>query len=423
MNLPHEKRVAITGMGFITPIGSDPEQVWANLRDARPGIDLITRFDASEHSARIGGEVRDFDPTRFMDRKSARNHGRYVQYVLAASRLAVEHSGIDLARIGSADCGVVVGTAFGGLEVTEAGHGALLSGGVRRVSPFTIPMMLADMAPAVVAIELRVGGPNFAVVSACASSGDALGEAAEAIRRGAATVMIAGGAEASITPLAMAGFAQVKALSLRNHDPAGASRPFDSERDGFVMAEGAVMLVLEEMKHARSRGATIWAELAGYGSTCDMYHYVAPHPKGEGVIRVMRIALEDAGVSPAEIDYVNAHATSTPDGDLAEAMAIERVLDGRSSSVPVSSTKSVTGHMMGAAGAMGAAATALAMRHGTLPPTANLDHQDPACRLDCIPLKARPAEISVAMVNTFGFGGHNACLVLRSGSSGKRTGV
>src|SRR5438105_292139 len=335
MDQPSRTRVAITGMGLVTPIGLEPDQVWANLRDARPGIGLITRFDASDYPVRIAGEVRDFDPARYMDRKSARNHGRYVQYVLAACRLAVEHSGIDLAQVGSADCGVTVGTGLGGLEVIEAGHRALLSGGVRRVSPFTVPMMLADMAPAVVAMELRVGGPNFAVVSACASSGDALGEAAETIRRGAATVMIAGGGESCITPLAMAGFAQLKALSPRNHDPARASRPFDAERDGFVMAEGAVMLVLEEMEHARSRGATIWAELAGHGSTCDMHHYVAPHPEGEGVTRVMRVALEDARVAPAEIDYVNAHATSTQDGDLAEALAIERVLDGRTPPVPV----------------------------------------------------------------------------------------
>lgn len=406
-------RVAITGMGFITPIGHDTEQVWTNLRDARPGIGPITRFNASDFPSRIAGEVRDFDPAQFMDRKSARNYSRYMQFVLAATKLAIEDSGVDMAEVGPDCCGVMVGTALGGLEVTEQAQTALLEGGVRRVSPFTIPMMLPDMAPAIVAIEHRAGGPNMALVSACASSGNSLGEAAATIRRGAAVVMIAGGGEAAITPLSMAGFAQVKALSLRNQDPEGSSRPFDVERDGFVMAEGAVMMVLEEMEHARARGARVWAELAGYGSSCDMHHFVAPHPEGEGVIRVMRAALADARVEVSEIDYINAHATSTPAGDVAEALAIEKVFVERAASVPVSSTKSVTGHMIGAAGAMGAAAACLAAHHGLLPPTANLSQQDPQIELDCVPLTARTARIGVAMVNTFGFGGHNACLILR----------
>src|SRR5579859_4720801 len=407
------RRVAVTGMGFVTPIGHDLETVWTSLRDGVWGIGPITRFETADHTAKIAGEVRDFDPLLYMDRKAARNLGRFVQYALAASLKAVDAAEIDIAGLPESATGVIIGTGIGGLEEIEDGYRRLLEGGVRRVSPFSVPMMLPNIAAGVVAIRLRAGGPNYCTVSACAASGNAIGEAAEIIRRGQATVMLAGGAEAAITPFTMAGFCQVKAVSVRNHDPVGASRPFDRDRDGFVMSEGAVMLVLEDMLHALRRNAPILAEVAGYGASSDMYHYVAPDPSGAGVARVMAAALVDAGLRPEQVDYVNAHATSTPLGDVAEVRAIERAFGERASRVPVSSTKSVTGHLLGAAGAMGVAAGVLSLIHQTLPPTINLDHPDPECALDLVPNRARPATLDVALVNSFGFGGSNASLVFR----------
>lgn len=403
----------MTGMGFVTPIGHGADEVWSSLRDGRSGIGPITRFDTEGYSTRIAGEVRDFDPGAFMDRKAARNYGRYIQYALAASMRAVDDAGIDLTRLPSEAAGVIIGTGIGGLEEIERGHRRLLELGPRGVSPFTVPMMLANMAPAVVAIRLRAGGPNYSLVSACASSGNAIGEAAEAIRRGHATAMLAGGAEAAITPLTMAGFCQVKAMSARNDDPEGACRPFDRDRDGFVMSEGAVILVLEAEEHALARGARVLAEVAGYGATSDMYHYVAPDPDGAAVSRAMRTAVSDAGLCPGDVGYVNAHATSTQAGDIAEVRAIRRVFGARAAKVPVSSTKSVTGHLLGGAGAMGVAAAILALVHETLPPTINLFHPDGECDLDLVPNRARTAPLNVAMANSFGFGGHNASLVLR----------
>ena len=406
-------RVAVTGLGLVTPIGNDPDTVWANLKEGRSGIGPITRFDTTDYAAKIAGEVRDFDPARYMDRKAARNYGRYVQFALAASQLAVDHAGLDPTRMRASETGVIIGTGIGGLEAIEAGHRQLLDHGVRRVSPFTVPMMLPNMAPAVVAIRLRAGGPNYALISACASSGNAIGEGAEIIRRGDAALMVAGGAEAAITPLAMAGFCQIKAVSTRNDAPAAASRPFDRDRDGFVLSEGGVMLVLESMDHARERGARILAEIAGYATTSDMYHYVAPDPEGTGVARVIASALNNAGVQPSEIDYVNAHATSTPAGDAAEVKALKRAMGDRAQSVPISSTKSVTGHLLGGAGAMGAVAAILAMLNQTLPPTINLENPDAEPDLDFVPNHARSAALDNALVNAFGFGGNNSALVIR----------
>jgi 3-oxoacyl-[acyl-carrier-protein] synthase II len=403
----------VTGLGMVTPIGNDPDTVWMNLKEGRSGIGPITRFDTADYPAKIAGEVRDFDPARYMDRKAARNYGRYVHFALAASQMAVDHAGLDTARMRASETGVIVGTGIGGLEAIEAGYRQLLDHGIRRVSPFTVPMMLPNMAPAVVAIRLRAGGPNYALISACASSGNAIGEAAEIIRRGDAAVMVAGGAEAAITALAMAGFCQIKAVSTRNDDPAAASRPFDRDRDGFVLSEGGVMLVLESMDHARGRGARILAEITGYAATSDMYHYVAPDPDGCGVARVVASALSDAGVQPSEIDYVNAHATSTPAGDAAEIKALKRAMGDRAQSVPISSTKSVTGHLLGGAGAMGAAAAILALLDQTLPPTINLENPDPQLDLDFVPNRARVASLDNALVNAFGFGGNNSALVIR----------
>jgi 3-oxoacyl-[acyl-carrier-protein] synthase II len=413
METRERARVAITGMGLVTPIGNDPDTVWKRLREGSSGIGPITRFDTAQYPTRIAGEVRNFDATDYMDRKAARNYGRYIHFALASSVQAVRSAGIDLADYPPGDAGVIVGTGIGGLEEIEEGHRQLLAGGIRRVSPFIVPMMLPNMAPAVVAMRLRAGGPNLSIISACASSANAIGEAAEIIRRGQATVMLAGGAEAAITALTMAGFCRVRAVSTRNRDPEAACRPFDRERDGFVMSEGGVMLVLEAMEHAIARGAVILAEVAGYAAGSDMYHYVAPDPSGAGVSRVLRSALADAGIGPCDVDYINAHATSTPAGDPPEVLAIKDALGDHAASVPVSSTKSVTGHLLGGAGAMGAAAAVLALVHQTLPPTINLENPDPELDLDFVPKVAREARLNVALVNSFGFGGNNATLVLR----------
>src|ERR1700730_4456919 len=415
MSNSNGRRVAVTGLGFVTPIGNDLETVWSSLVEGASGVGLISHFDTSDYSTKIAAEVRDFDPEQYMDKKTARHVGRYCQFALAASKQALEHANLDPAELDPDDVGVIVASGVGGMEEIEKSHPALMQRGIRLIAPFTVPMMIADMAAGLVAIHTHAGGPNFAIVSACASSGHGIGEAAEIIKRGDAKAMLAGGAEATITPLTMGAFCQIKAVSERNHEPEKACRPFDLHRDGFVMGEGSVMLVLEDMEFARARGARVLAEVAGYGASADMYHYTAPHPEGLGAIRAMRKALQRAGVEPSEVDYVNAHGTSTKLGDIAETKAIKEVFGDHARQLMVSSTKSVHAHLLGAAGAIEASACILAMDRGLVPPTINLDDPDPECDLDYVPNRARRAAVNVAISNSFGFGGHNATLVLRRG--------
>jgi 3-oxoacyl-[acyl-carrier-protein] synthase II len=413
MSQANGRRVAVTGLGFVTPIGNDVETVWSNLVEGVSGVGPITHFDASNYSTRIAAEVKGFEPERYMDRKTARHLGRYCQFALGASQQALAQAGLVPGDMDPDDVGVIVSSGIGGMEEIEKSHTALMERGVRRISPFTVPMMIADMAAGIVAMHTKAGGPNYAIVSACASSGHGIGEAAEIIKRGDARAMLAGGAEATITPLTMGAFCQIKAVSERNDEPEKACRPFDTGRDGFVMGEGAVMFVLEEMEFARERGAQVLAELIGYGASADMHHFTAPHPEGAGAIRAMRKALRKAAVEPAQVDYVNAHGTSTKLGDIAETKAIKQVFGDHAYQLAVSSTKSVHAHLLGAAGAMEAAACVLAIERGLIPPTINLDDQDPECDLDYVPNRARQAKVDVAISNSFGFGGHNATLVLR----------
>ena len=412
MTQANGRRVAITGLGFVTPIGNDLETVWSSLVEGVSGVGPITHFDTSDYSTRIAGEVKDFEPEQYMDRKTARHLGRYCQFALAASKQALGHAGLDPRELDPDAVGVIVSSGVGGMEEIERSHTQMLQRGIRRISPFTVPMMIADMGAGVVAMHCGAGGPNYAIVSACASSGHGIGEAYEIIKRGDAQAMLAGGAEATITPLTMGAFCQIKAVSERNDEPEKACRPFDIDRDGFVMGEGGVMFVLEELEFARGRGARVLAEVTGYGASADMHHFTAPHPEGAGAIRAMRRALNKARVQPNEVDYVNAHGTSTKLGDIAETRAIHEVFGDHAARLAVSSTKSVHAHLLGAAGAMEAAACVLAIDRGLIPPTSNLDTQDPDCDLDYVPNRARPARVDVAISNSFGFGGHNATLVI-----------
>ena len=407
------RRVAVTGMGFITPIGSDLETVWSNMIEGVSGIGLITHFDTTGFDTKIAGEVKDFNAEQWMDKKTARHIGRYCQFALAASKQALAQAGMNPAEMDPDDVGVIVSSGIGGMEEIEKSHTSLIQRGPKRISPFTVPMMIADMAAGIVAIHVGAGGPNYAIVSACASSSHGIGEASEIIKRGDAVAMLAGGSEATITPLTMGAFCQIKATSERNDEPEKACRPFDIHRDGFVMSEGSVMFVLEEYEHAKKRGAKILAEIAGYGASADMYHFTAPQPEGQGAIRAMNSALKKSGVALTDVGYINAHGTSTKLGDIAETKAIKGVFGDHAKKLAVSSTKSVHGHLLGAAGAIEAAACVLALNRGMLPPTINLDNQDPECDLDYVPNKARKADIKVAVSNSFGFGGHNATLVIK----------
>ena len=410
--------VAVTGMGFITPIGNDLETVWSNMVEGVSGIGRITHFDAANFDTKIAGEVKNFSAEDYMDRKTARHIGRYCQFALAAAKQALAHANLDPAQMDPDDVGVIVSSGIGGMEEIEKSHTARLERGPKRISPFTVPMMIADMAAGIVAIHTHAGGPNFAIVSACASSAHGIGEAAEIIKRGDAVAMLAGGSEATITPLTMGAFCQIKATSERNDEPEKACRPFDLGRDGFVMSEGSVMFVLEDLEHARARGARVYAEIAGYGASADMYHFTAPQPEGKGAARAMKKALESSGVDPNTVGYVNAHGTSTKLGDVAETRAIKSVFGDHAYEMAVSSTKSTHGHLLGAAGAIEAAACVLALDRGLLPPTINLDDPDPECDLDYVPNKARKADIDVAISNSFGFGGHNATLVIKKSPNG-----
>lgn len=407
------RRVVVTGIGLVTPVGLTTEETWASLVAGRGGIGPITLFDATGFDSRIAGEVKGFDPTRYMERKEARRADRFTQFAFAAAQEAVAQAGLTLDRDDGRRVGVLVGTAMGGLMTLAAEFEELRTKGPGRVSPFLMPMMLPDMASGQLSIRLGARGPNYALVSACASGADAIGEAANMIRRGDADVVLAGGSEAPITPIAVAGFAAAKALSTRNDDPATASRPFAAGRDGFVIAEGCGILCLEAEEHARARGARVLAELAGYSATSDAFHVTQPDERGEGAVRAMQLALERAGLRPEDVDYINAHGTSTPLNDRMETLAIKRAFGEHAYAIPVSSTKSMTGHLLGAAGAVEAAVCVLAIEHGVIPPTANYVAPDPECDLDYVPNVARSAPVEVAMTNSFGFGGHNSCLIFR----------
>ncbi len=406
-------RVFITGMGAVTPLGNDPGRFWNGLLEGRSGIHTVTRFDTTGIGTSFAGEVRDFDPGEYMDKKEARRADPFIQYAIAASRQAHEASGIDCTENDGRRIGVIIGSGIGGTTTWEANHRTLMEKGPARVSPFFIPMMIADMASGMVSIMLGARGSNFATVSACSSGAHAIGEAYEMIRRGQLDAVFAGGTEAPVTPLAMAGFSSMKALSERNDDPEGASRPFDKDRDGFVMGEGAGMLVLESEAHARARGAEPLAELAGYGATADAHHLTAPAPEGEGASRAMKLALERSGMSAADVDYINAHGTSTPLNDRFETQAIKGVFGGEVDRLKVSSTKSMTGHLLGAAGAIEAVASVFAVRNGVIPPTMNYTTPDPDCDLDYVPNEPQKQPIRAALSNSLGFGGHNVTLAFR----------
>jgi len=408
-------RVVITGLGAVTPLGNDMRTTWDALIKARSGIGLITRFEASAFPCRIAGEVKGFDPRNYLGPKEARKTDPVIQYALAAALMAREDAGLSLSLAPSLALrtGVLIGSGRGGVTTAEKNMELFLSRGPKAVSPFYTPMSLVNMASGYVAMKLGAQGPCLDVSTACATGTHSLGEAMKIIQRGDADVMIAGGAEAALTPLILAGFCQARALSERNSEPTKASRPFDRDRDGFVLAEGAGVLVLEEREHALRRGARIYAELVGYGLTSDAYHYTQPAPDGAGPARAMQLAIADAGMEPHDIDYINAHGTSTIPNDRIETLAIKKAFGKHAAQLAVSSSKSMLGHMLGAAGAVEAAITCLALQHSILPPTLNLEHPDPECDLDFVPNTARKKELNAALSNSLGFGGINAALVLK----------
>lgn len=408
-----DRRVVVTGLGAMTPLGTDVDAIWQRLCRGESGIGPITRFDTTAYPAHIAGEVRQFDPANYLDKHDIRRTDRFCQLAIAASREAVSDAGLNIDEGAGDRTGVYIGSAMGGLESIETVHKVLLDKGPKRVSPMFPAMLLGNLAAGHVSMRFGATGPNNSSVTACAAGAHSIGEAFHTILRGAADVMIAGGTEATITPLAISAFGNMRALSPKAGAPAQASRPFDRERDGFVMSEGAAVLVLEELQHAKRRGAPIHAELAGYGSASDAHHITAPPPDGAGAAACMAAALQDAGLSADAVDYVNAHATSTPVGDVSETVAIKAIFKDRAYSLPISATKSMTGHMLGAAGAIESIFTILALRQGLVPPTINYEHPDPQCDLDYVPNEARQVAPRVAMSNAFGFGGTNASLVFR----------
>lgn len=407
------RRVVVTGMGAITPLGLDVPSFWEGLKHGRNGVTTITSFDPTGQPVRFAAEVKGFSAENYMERKEARRMDRFTQFAVAATKEALASSGLQITDENRARIGTLIASGIGGLQTLEEQHKVFLERGPDRVSPLLIPMMIANMASGQVAIQFGLQGPCTTVVTACAAGTNAIGDAWEIIRRGDADVMIAGGTEAAITALALASFANARALSTRNDDPEHASRPFDAERDGFVMGEGAGVLVLEELEHALQRGAPILAEITGYAMTADAYHITAPDPEGDGAKRVMELAMRKAGVAPDEVDYINAHGTSTPANDRLETLAIKRAFGEHAYRLAVSSTKSMTGHLLGAAGAVEAIATVLAIQHQIAPPTINYQVPDPECDLDYVPNVARPMKIGIALSNSFGFGGHNATLVFK----------
>lgn len=408
-----EKRVVVTGMGMLSPLAIGVEPTWQAIIAGQSGIAPITQFDTTEYTSRIAGEVKGFNSDDFIDKREAKRMDRFVQFAVAAAKMAVADAQLTIGEANAEQTGVLVGSGIGGTWTWEANHRQLVEKGPHRVSPFFIPMMIGDMASGQISMIVGAKGPNLNIATACATGTHAIGEAAEIIRRGDATVMIAGGTEAAVSPISVAGFCSMKALSTRNDDPTRASRPFDAERDGFVIGEGAGVVILEEMESALARGARIYGEVAGYGASGDAYHMTASHPEGEGAARSMLAALKDACLTPQEISYINAHGTSTSLNDKAETLAMKRVFGDFAYQVPVSSTKSMTGHLLGAAGGVEAIFCLLAIRDGIVPPTINQESPDPDCDLDYVPNQARKVEVTAAMSNSFGFGGHNATLVLK----------
>jgi 3-oxoacyl-[acyl-carrier-protein] synthase II len=410
----NNRRVVITGMGAITPVGNDVETFWSNLKKGISGIRRIESFDVSNYDCQIGGEVRGFDPKPyFKNPKDLRRTDRFAQLAMGAAHMAVQDGGIDLEKVNRDRFGVIVSSGIGGLRTLQDQHNILLTKGPSRTSPFTIPMLISNMASGLISMEYGLRGPNLCIVTACATSNNAIGESWRMIKFGDAEIFLAGGSEASIVPIGLAGFSAMKALSTRNDEPERASRPFDRDRDGFVMSEGAGVVVVEELEHAKARGAKIYCELAGYGLTADAYHMTAPPPQGEGAARAMRMALNHAGLRPEDVDYINAHATSTGLGDLSETFAIKSVFGEHAKSVSISSTKSMTGHLLGGAGAVEMAACALSIRDSFIPPTINLENPDVGCDLDYTANTGRERKVRVVLNNSFGFGGHNATLVAR----------
>ncbi|GIP53392.1 beta-ketoacyl-ACP synthase II [Paenibacillus vini] len=405
-------RVVVTGMGIVSPLGNEVETFWSNLKEGKSGISYIDLFDASAFGTRIAGQVRDFDPEALFGRKEARKMDRFVQFGLYAAEQAVKQANLDVSMIDRERFGVYVGTGIGGIQTLTDNMEAYQNRGPGRVSPSLVPMMISNMAAAQISIRFGAMGPTLSPVTACSIGNTAIGEAFRLIRSGDADVILAGGTEAAIHPLSLASFGNATALSKRGDDPEKASRPFDGDRDGFVMAEGAGILVLESMDHALRRGAPIYAEVIGYGASSDAYHVVASHPEGEGAFLAMKRALQSAGVTPTEVDVVSAHATSTQVGDLAETKALKKLFGEQAKDIPVTANKSMTGHMFGAAGGAEAIALIRSLNDGIIPPTINLDHSDPACDLDYVPNQAREADLSIGLSNSFGFGGHNAAILL-----------
>lgn len=408
-----KRRVVVTGVGLVTPLGTGIDNVWSRILNGESGIGPITRFDASQHETRFAGEVKDFKPEDYISPKEIRRMDLFIQYVLAATKIAMDDAQLTVASEDPERVGVVVGTGLGGLPTLEKYHTILLERGPSRISPFFIPMLIANEAPGHIAIAHGIKGPNLCIVTACATGAHCIGNALRIIQYGDADVIVAGGTEANLTPLTVGGFNAAKALSRRNEQPEKASRPFDRDRDGFVVAEGAGILILEELERALKRGAKIYAEIIGQGYNGDAYHITAPCPDGDGFIRCMNMALRDANVSPQEVDYINAHGTSTDLNDKIETLAIKQVFKDHAYKIPISSTKSMTGHLLGAAGAVEAIFTILSIRDRVCPPTINYETPDPECDLDYVPNHARPHNITVAMSNAFGFGGTNSTLVFR----------
>lgn len=407
-----ERRIVVTGLGLVTPLGIGTDKSWKAICAGESGIGKITRFDPTDFPSRIAGEVKDFNPEAYIDKKEIKKMDTFIHYAVAASQMAMDDSGLKITDENRDRVGVYVGAGIGGLPAIEYYHKRMLDEGPKKISPFFIPMVLINLTSGQIAIRFGLNGPNSCAVTACSTGTHSIGDAYRIIQRGDADAMIAGGTEAAICPLAVGGFGAMKALSTRNDDPKGASRPFDKERDGFVMGEGAGILTLEELGFATRRGAKIYCEIAGYGMNADAYHITAPAPNGEGAAKCMKLALDDAKMKPEDIGYINAHATSTS-ADSIETKAIKTIFGEYAYRLPISSTKSMTGHLLGAAGGIEAIFTILALRDGILPPTINYEHPDPECDLDCIPNKARNANINVALSNSFGFGGTNASIIVK----------
>ena len=408
-----KRRVVVTGIGLVTPCGIGTDNVWNNILSGKSGIGPITRFDTEQFDTKFAGEVKDFNPEDYIQPKEVKKMDLFIHYAIAAAHIAMNDSGLDMGKEDSERVGVVVGTGLGGLPTIEKYHSVLLERGPGRITPFFIPMLIANEAPGHIAIQHGIKGPNLCIVTACATGAHSIGDACRIIQYGDADVMVAGGSEANLTPLTVGGFNAMKALSTRNDDPLTASRPFERDRDGFVVAEGSGIVILEELEHAKKRGAKIYAEMVGYGYNGDAYHITAPCPDGDGFIRCIRMALKDAQLSPDDVDYINAHGTSTKLNDYIETLAIKEVFKEKAYKIPVSSTKSMTGHLLGAAGAIEAIFSVLSMRDQVCPPTINYENPDPECDLDYVPNTARKCTINVVMSNGFGFGGTNSTLVFR----------